>query len=105
MDKIGSNTSDTDFGKLYNGDVVHGYYEGEPVTLRFVGNKDAEVLAKEHDAIYKGEANYYMKEVNDILTGVTRTGAITYTPEATLNESERSGKYITADLTIIIEWE
>ena len=103
LTKWGNTGFDIDFTIMLVGDVVHGYYNGEPVTLKFIANEEAIALAEEHNVTYNPTAaRYSMKEVNEILEDVAKTGTFTYTPEV-----EVSQKYekCYAELSILIEWK
>jgi len=102
LTKVGNTGGNIDFDVLLCGDIVHGYYNGDLVTLKFIANEKAVELAKEHNVVYNTTERYHMKDINEILPKVSQTGTVIYTPEPELN-LDRGKCY--AELSIIIEWE
>lgn len=94
---------DADFTWIELGDVVHGYYNGKPVTMTFCVNTYAQLQVEAKGLTYTGEGRYYMPEICDILSGLPQEGFVTYTPEPSYGSSmsSRAG----SNLVIEIEWK
>ena len=102
LTRYGNTGMSIDFCKVNNDDIIHGYYNGNPVTLTFASNELAEKMAKENNVTYSGTGSYRMKDINEILEKLPQTGTYTYNPEPEVN-LERGKCY--SGLSIIIEWK